>query len=77
MYMEHFTGPTYYWMAGHPIYNKIISTLLERKYVNGVQQMVQDRLDKAIDTIETRDSSELDELEHVYRIVGEAQKKDK
>ena len=77
MYMEHFTGPTYYWMAGHPMYNKIISTLLERKYVNGVQQMVQDRLDKAIDTIETRDSSELDELEHVYRIVEEAQKKDK
>ena len=76
MYMEHFTGPTYYWMAGHPMYNKIIGKFLGRKYVNGVQQMVQDRLNKAIDTIENRDSGELDELEHVYRIVKEAQEKD-
>ena len=77
LYMEHFTGPSYYWMAGHPLYNEMIGTLLGRKYVNGVQQMVQNRLDKAVTTIENRDSRELDELEHVYRIIGEAQKKDK
>jgi hypothetical protein len=74
-YMEHFTSSSYYWMAGHPWYNKIIGVFLGRKYVNGVQRMVQDRLNKAVESIETRDSSELDELEHVYRIVSEVQKK--
>ena len=77
MFMPQFVGPSYYWMAGHPLYNEIIGTLIGKKYVNGVQQMVQNRLDKAVTTIESRDSSELDELEHVYRIVEEAKKKGK
>jgi len=74
LYMHHFTGPAYYWMSGHPLYNKLISKFVGGDYINGVEAMVKDRLDKAAATVETRDSSELDELEHVYRILNQVQK---
>lgn len=74
LYMKYFTGPSYYWMSGHPFFNKLIGKMTGGAYVNGVHKMVEKRFDDAAATIESRECGKLDELEHVYRIVNKVQK---
>ena len=72
-YMTYFTSPSYYWMAGHPWYNKIVSFILRRPYMNKVEAMVVTRLKAAHATLMKQECGEQDELEHVYRIIKQAQ----
>ena len=72
-YMPYFKGPAYYWMAGHPWYNKIVSFILRRPYMNKTEAMVATRLIAARETLKQQQPGEQDELEHVYRIIKQAQ----
>jgi hypothetical protein len=72
-YMTYFTNSTYYWMAGHPWYNKIVSFILRRPYMNKTEAMVATRLIAAKETLMQQEPGEQDELEHVSRIIKQAQ----
>ena len=73
MFMPHFVGPSYYWMAGHPWYNKFMSFILRRPYINKTEAMVMARFLSARDTLKQQEPGKHDELEHVYRIVKQVQ----
>jgi hypothetical protein len=60
-------------MAGHPWYNKVVSFILRRPYMNKVEAMVATRLKAAHATLMKQECGKQDELEHVYRIIRQAQ----
>ena len=73
MFMPHFVGPSYYWMAGHPWHKKFVSFILGRPYINKVEAMVVTRLRAAKETLIHQEHGDNDELEHVYRIIKQVQ----
>ena len=72
-FMKYFRGSSYYWMAGHPWCNKVVSFILGRPYMNKTEAMVVTRLMAAKETLTQQDAGEQDELEHVYRIIKQVQ----